>query len=46
VGHAQAKACWTAVRLQNNGEASGSTLILLEDAADLPVQRCRIEPLL
>ena len=35
----QAQACRTAVRLQRDCEAAGGALVLLEDAADLPVQR-------
>jgi hypothetical protein len=34
------------VRLQRDGEAGGGTLVLLQDAANLPVQRRRIEPFL
>jgi hypothetical protein len=42
----QAQVCRTAVRLQRNCEADGGALVLLEDAADLPVQRRRVETLL
>jgi len=40
----ETQACRAAVRLQRDGEAGGGTLVLLQDAADLPVHRRRIEP--
>ena len=39
----QTQACRAAVRLQRDGEAGGGTLVLLQDAADLPVHRRRIK---
>ena len=42
----EAEACRAAVRLQRDGEAGGGALVLLQDAADLPVHRRRIEALL
>src|SRR6476620_290840 len=39
-------ACRTAIRLPRYDEAGGSTLVLLQDTADLPVHPCRIEPFL
>ena len=43
---AEVEACRAAVWLQRNCEAGGGTLVLLQDAADLPVHRRRVEPLL
>ena len=43
---AEAEARRAAVWLQRNCEAGGGTLVLLQDAADLPVHRRRVEPLL
>src|SRR3979411_20576 len=45
-GNGKAETCRAAVRLQRDCKASGSTLVLLQDAADLPVHRRWIEPFL
>src|SRR6266702_5210214 len=42
----QAETSRAVVRLQRDCKAGGSTLVLLQDAADLPVHRRRIEPFL
>src|SRR4029079_15435058 len=38
----ETEACRAAVRLQRDGEAGGGTLVLLQDAADLPVHRRKV----
>src|SRR5271154_6537150 len=45
-GDAQAKAGGAGIGFQRNCEARGGTLVLLQDAADLPVHRRRVEALL
>ena len=42
----EAKPCWTATWLQYDCETRSGALVLLQDTTDLPVHRCRIEPLL